>query len=121
MADRRPLREETRHDACKGVRDENPHGSHLARQAGRHRPQDRFWLEEFAAPYFTFLVRPREYLTADEVEHLIKAARSRGGRYGHRDAAMLLLAYRHELRVGELVGARWDQCELGRGFFTFGG
>src|SRR3954447_2067552 len=30
--------------------------------------------------------RPREYLTAEEVERLITAARSRPGRYGHRDA-----------------------------------
>src|SRR5882762_3134193 len=41
--------------------------------------------------------RSREYLTPREVDALIAAAR-RLGRYGHRDATMLLLAYRHGLR-----------------------
>jgi integrase len=50
--------------------------------------------------------RPREYLTADEVERLIAAARARPGRHGHRDATMILLAYRHGLRASELVGLR---------------
>ena len=59
--------------------------------------------------------RPREYLTADEVERLITAARTRSGRHGHRDATMILLAYRHGLRVSELVGLRWDMLDLGQG------
>ena len=37
---------------------------------------------------------PREYLTADEVEYLFRAAR-RQGRYRHRNATMILLMYRH--------------------------
>jgi site-specific recombinase XerD len=53
----------------------------------------------------------RAYLTPDEVDRLMKAARQRG-RYGHRDATMILLAYRHGLRVGELVTLRWDQIDL---------
>ena len=48
-------------------------------------------------------VRPREYLTPEEVERLRTAAASRG-RHGPRDAAMILLAYRHGLRASELVG-----------------
>ena len=59
--------------------------------------------------------RPREYLTADEVERLMTAARSRPGRYGQRDATMILLAYRHGLRVSELVGLRWDMLDLAQG------
>ena len=55
--------------------------------------------------------RPREYLTPAEVETLIAAARKRG-RYGHRDATMILIAYRHGLRVSELVGLRWDQVDF---------
>jgi integrase len=43
--------------------------------------------------------RPREYLTPAEVETLIRAAKQRG-RYGHRDMTMILIAYRHGLRVG---------------------
>ena len=35
--------------------------------------------------------RPREYLTPAEVETLIATARKRG-RYGHRDATMILIA-----------------------------
>jgi type 1 fimbriae regulatory protein FimE len=59
-------------------------------------------------------VRSREYLTADEVARLMKAAGSIG-RHGHRDSALLLLAYRHGLRVGELVSLRWDQVDLKAG------
>jgi type 1 fimbriae regulatory protein FimB/type 1 fimbriae regulatory protein FimE len=56
-------------------------------------------------------VRSREYLTSEEVEKLIRAA-SRVGRHGHRDAALILIAYRHGLRVGELVSLRWDQVDF---------
>ena len=45
-------------------------------------------------------VRSREFLTEDEVERLIKAA-GQLGRHGHRDATLILLAYRHGLRVSE--------------------
>ena len=58
--------------------------------------------------------RPREYLTPAEVEMLITAARKRG-RYGHRDATMILVAYRHGLRVGELCALTWDQVDFGQG------
>ncbi len=58
--------------------------------------------------------RSREYLTDKEVEALIKAARNTG-RHGHRDATLILIAYRHGLRVSELVALRWDQVELGQG------
>lgn len=58
--------------------------------------------------------RAREHLTPQEVDKLIKAA-SRVGRYGHRDATLILLAYRHGLRVSELVALRWDQIDLEQG------
>jgi hypothetical protein len=38
--------------------------------------------------------RPREYLLPGEVEALMEAAR-KCGRHGHRDATLMLLAYRH--------------------------
>jgi type 1 fimbriae regulatory protein FimB/type 1 fimbriae regulatory protein FimE len=57
--------------------------------------------------------RPREYLTEPEVEQLIKAARE--GRHGHRDATLILLMYRHGLRVSEAVSLRWDQIHLTAG------
>jgi type 1 fimbriae regulatory protein FimE len=58
--------------------------------------------------------RPREHMTPQEVEKLIHAA-GRVGRYGHRDATLILLAYRHGLRVSELVALRWDQIDLEQG------
>ncbi len=58
--------------------------------------------------------RSREYLTDKEVEALMKAARNTG-RHGHRDATLILIAYRHGLRVSELVALRWDQVQLGQG------
>lgn len=59
-------------------------------------------------------VRTREYLTEQEVEMLMDAAR-KTGRHGHRDATLILLAYRHGLRVSELVSLRWDQIDLKQG------
>jgi type 1 fimbriae regulatory protein FimE len=56
----------------------------------------------------------RSYLKPDDVERLMSAARSRG-RHGHRDATMILLAYRHGLRVKELVDLRWDHIDLSLG------
>ncbi len=56
----------------------------------------------------------RRYLTPAEVQALVAAARKRG-RYGHRDATMILVAYRHGLRVSELVGLRWAQVDLAAG------
>ena len=42
-------------------------------------------------------LRSREHLTEAEVERLMKAAGK--NRWGHRDATMILVAYRHGLRV----------------------
>jgi integrase len=55
-------------------------------------------------------LRTREYLTEAEVARLIEAAKD--NRYGHRDATMILMAYRHGLRVSELVDLRWDQIDF---------
>jgi type 1 fimbriae regulatory protein FimB/type 1 fimbriae regulatory protein FimE len=57
-------------------------------------------------------LRTREFLTESEIERLLKAAKA--NRWGPRDAAMILIAYRHGLRAAELVDLRWDQVELGR-------
>ena len=54
--------------------------------------------------------RPRESLTPKEVERLIAAARQ--NRYGHRDATMIRVTYRHGLRVAELCALRWDQVDF---------
>src|SRR6516164_2748752 len=50
-------------------------------------------------------VRAREYLTGAEIDRLIAAAGN--NRHGHRNATMILVAYRHGLRVSELVTLRW--------------
>ena len=59
-------------------------------------------------------LRTREYLTEAEVERLMKAAAK--NRWGHRDATMLLVAYRHGLRASELVDLRWDQIDFRTAF-----
>jgi integrase len=55
-------------------------------------------------------LRTREYLTEAEVERLMEAAKR--NRWGQRDATMILVGYRHGLRVSELVDLRWDQVEF---------
>src|SRR5262245_9280409 len=56
-------------------------------------------------------VRTREYLTGAEIERLMAAARA-SSRYGHRDATMILIGYRHGLRASELCDLQWSQVEL---------
>jgi integrase len=59
-------------------------------------------------------LRTREYLTPSEVAKLMTVAGKRS-RYGQRDACLILLAYRHGLRVSELVTLKWDQADLKAG------
>src|SRR5262245_1670873 len=58
-------------------------------------------------------VKPR-YLTERDVERLMDCARKHG-RYGHRDATMILVAYRHGLRASEVCDLQWQQIELSEG------
>lgn len=55
-------------------------------------------------------LRPREHLTEREVETLIEAAK--GNRWGQRDSAMLLIAFRHGLRASELCSLQWSDVEF---------
>jgi integrase len=57
--------------------------------------------------------RDREHLTEREVEGLIKAAK--GNRHGHRDATMILIGFRHGLRVSELCSLQWSSIEFETG------
>src|SRR5262249_55790058 len=57
--------------------------------------------------------RAREYLTEAEVERLIAAAGD--ARYGHRNATIVLIAFRHGLRPVEAVSLRWDAVDFERG------
>src|SRR3984957_1881969 len=54
--------------------------------------------------------RSREHLTEREVERLIEVAKD--NRWGHRDATMVPIAFRHGLRASELGDLRWDQVDL---------
>src|SRR5262245_23146078 len=54
-----------------------------------------------------------KYLTATQLEQLIKAARQ--GRHGQRDAALILVMARHGLRVTEAVDLQWDQVDFNKG------
>jgi integrase len=58
-------------------------------------------------------LRAREYLTESEVERIMAATKL--NRHGHRDTTMVLVCYRHGLRVSELVDLRWDQVDFDRG------
>ena len=55
--------------------------------------------------------RTREYLTPAEVTQLMQAARH-VGRHGHRDTTLILLMYRHGLRVSEVASLRWESIDL---------
>jgi len=55
-------------------------------------------------------LRTREHLTEREVDKLIEAAKS--NRWGHRDATMILLAFRHGLRASELCDLQWTQVHF---------
>jgi integrase len=47
-----------------------------------------------------------------EIEKLIKAAKE--GRWGLRDACLVMVAYRHGLRAKEACELEWSQVEFGR-------
>ena len=59
-------------------------------------------------------LRDREYLLESEVTAMMKAAKS-VGRSGHRDSTLILIAYRHGLRISELVNLRWQQVDFKTG------
>lgn len=58
-----------------------------------------------------FETRSREYLTPSEVDRLVAAA-AKLGRHGHRDSTLILLSFRHGLRVSEVTALRWEQVDL---------
>jgi integrase len=57
--------------------------------------------------------RDREHLIELEVERLMKVAK--GNRHGQRDVTMILIGFRHGLRVSELCDLRWSSIEFETG------
>jgi len=57
--------------------------------------------------------RPKNFLTEAEIENFLKAGRK--GRHKVRNFAMLLLAFRHSLRVSELINMRMADVDLDTG------
>jgi type 1 fimbriae regulatory protein FimE len=55
--------------------------------------------------------RSRDYVLPKEMDQVLKAAMSTD-RKGHRNYTLMLLCYRHGLRVGELVELRWRMIDL---------
>lgn len=60
-------------------------------------------------------VRTREYLLAEEVEAMRQAIKKSKGRHAHRDSTLILLIYRHGLRVAEAASLRWEQIDFHAG------
>jgi type 1 fimbriae regulatory protein FimB len=52
----------------------------------------------------------KDFLTEGEMKRLLDAAK--GGRYGARDYLILLMTYRHGLRVSELIDLRLKDLDL---------
>jgi type 1 fimbriae regulatory protein FimE len=96
-------------------RPETPKSGHIVEvtfDGSNHRNRESFSLPPRRVP--NAQRRSREFLTDVEVEKLIAVA-EKVGRHGHRDATMLLIAFRHGLRVSELISLRWDQVDLNQG------
>jgi integrase len=60
-------------------------------------------------------VRTREYLLSAEIELMRSAVKKGKGRHAHRDSTLILLIYRHGLRVAEASALQWTQIDFNGG------
>ncbi|PSB62437.1 recombinase XerD, partial [Chroococcidiopsis cubana CCALA 043] len=60
-------------------------------------------------------VRTREHLLPEEVEAMRQAIKKSKGCHAHRDSTLILLLYRHGLRVAEAAALRWEQIDFSGG------
>ncbi len=57
-------------------------------------------------------VRTREYLLPEEVEAMLSVTKKSKSRHGHRNYTLILLIYRHGLRLSEAAALRWEQIDF---------
>lgn len=57
--------------------------------------------------------RTREHLTVQEINKLYATAKQQ--RYGHRDHTLIMLMFRHGLRISEAASLKWEQVDLDTG------
>jgi type 1 fimbriae regulatory protein FimB/type 1 fimbriae regulatory protein FimE len=57
--------------------------------------------------------RRRDYLLPEEVDRLMEAA-LQTGRHGHRNYTLILICFRHGLRLGELTALEWKAVDFQR-------
>ena len=60
-------------------------------------------------------VRSREHLLQEEVEVMREGIKKKGSRHAHRDSTLILLIYRHGLRVEEVANLKWEQIDFASG------
>ena len=57
-------------------------------------------------------VRTREYLLPEEVEAMLSVTKKLLSRHAHRNCTLILLIYRHGLRLSEVAALRWEQIDF---------
>jgi type 1 fimbriae regulatory protein FimB/type 1 fimbriae regulatory protein FimE len=60
-----------------------------------------------------FEIRDRKYLLESEVTAIMKTAKK--GRWGHRDSTLIVMGYRHGLRISEILNLRSQQVDFKNG------